>query len=534
MHFRMQFIASHFKMNNGNGNGHDFKGEFRGQLMGMLIVQNKTSILSIVYNFILIQLLDIICKKIEPIIEYINEYLQTFYKQNEEIEICCLYRNEWCSLMMRPLESGFSTPKFRGIYKEFPIITNLSPLKKMLLRDDIFICSRINSNNNIEIYITSSSMKMIDFNIWLNNLVKKSETKNRQKYYYTMCLKLEDKEQKTSRISCSYVSLKSNKTFENLFGPHIITARKKLDFFLNNEPHYNRLGIPYTIGFLLYGPPGTGKTSFIKAISNYTQKDIITIDLKIATKSFINNIFFKGKYGKNDNGNEIEINIERSIVVFEDIDCLGSVVLDRNQEINKQAINEEKQINDLTKDYIDPHDKIDLNFLLNILDGVFEIHGRTVIMTSNCPDKLDKALIRPGRIDHKIYCGHCENKTVEDMYFHFFNKKIEVTGFGSAETDCKMLPLEINEIFCSYLDDPEKALEEIEKKKMSSKTTDSQTTSTQTKETAKDVINKFIEFQKIRNNKIIIKYPTKKQKEQKEELSIDNINKLFNTFESLD
>ena len=44
--------------------------------------------------------------------------------------------------------------------------------------------------------------------------------------------------------------------------------------------------------------------------------------------------------------------------------------------------------------------------LLNVLDGVVDSPGRIVIMTTNFPDALDAALIRPGRMDKKIHLGY--------------------------------------------------------------------------------------------------------------------------------
>ena len=47
-----------------------------------------------------------------------------------------------------------------------------------------------------------------------------------------------------------------------------------------------------------------------------------------------------------------------------------------------------------------------LQGLLNVLDGVVDTPGRIVIMTTNHPEALDPALIRPGRIDKKVYLGY--------------------------------------------------------------------------------------------------------------------------------
>ena len=68
--------------------------------------------------------------------------------------------------------------------------------------------------------------------------------------------------------------------------------------------------------------------------------------------------------------------------------------------------------------------KVDLSFLLNLLDGVLENPGRIVIMTSNFPDTLDSALIRPGRIDVIAKFKNCSNKTVTDMLEFFYDIKL--------------------------------------------------------------------------------------------------------------
>ena len=53
-------------------------------------------------------------------------------------------------------------------------------------------------------------------------------------------------------------------------------------------------------------------------------------------------------------------------------------------------------------------DKLNLSGILNVLDGVVDCPNRIVVMTSNHPEKLDPALIRPGRVNLKLYLGYIE------------------------------------------------------------------------------------------------------------------------------
>eukprot|EP00904_Undaria_pinnatifida_P012176 jgi/Undpi1/8089/HiC_scaffold_24.g10561.m1 len=65
-------------------------------------------------------------------------------------------------------------------------------------------------------------------------------------------------------------------------------------------------------------------------------------------------------------------------------------------------------------------DKLDLAGLLNVLDGIVDTPGRIVIMTTNHPEALDAALIRPGRIDKKIYLGYMRYPAALEMTLHYF------------------------------------------------------------------------------------------------------------------
>merc|ERR1711918_34442 len=67
-------------------------------------------------------------------------------------------------------------------------------------------------------------------------------------------------------------------------------------------------------------------------------------------------------------------------------------------------------------------DKLDLAGLLNVLDGVVDSPNRIVIMTTNHPEKLDPALIRPGRINKQILMGYLQPPDALKMVEHYFGE----------------------------------------------------------------------------------------------------------------
>ena len=68
----------------------------------------------------------------------------------------------------------------------------------------------------------------------------------------------------------------------------------------------------------------------------------------------------------------------------------------------------------------DSSDDLNLAGILNVLDGVVDCPGRILIMTSNHPEKLDPALIRPGRIDRRIFLDYMTPCDARKMAAHHF------------------------------------------------------------------------------------------------------------------
>eukprot|EP00834_Sanchytrium_tribonematis_P000678 NODE_13_length_54415_cov_0.522424.p12 type:complete len:422 gc:universal NODE_13_length_54415_cov_0.522424:40303-39038(-) len=161
--------------------------------------------------------------------------------------------------------------------------------------------------------------------------------------------------------------------------------------FLGSQNWYHDRGIPYRRGYLLYGTPGTGKSSFIQALAGFLEYNICVINLSERGLT-------------DDRLAYLLVNApSRSILLVEDVDA---AFVERTSEEGFQSA-------------------VTFSGLLNALDGVIASEERLIFMTTNHIEKLDPALIRPGRVDKMVEMGNADNIQIKEMFKRFYNENDE-------------------------------------------------------------------------------------------------------------
>jgi mitochondrial chaperone BCS1 len=167
--------------------------------------------------------------------------------------------------------------------------------------------------------------------------------------------------------------------------------------FRRSKQRYEQLGVPYHRGYLLYGPPGTGKTSIVSALAAHFGMSVYSVNLT----EFNDRSLMKAV-------NQVPSN---SVLLFEDIDCM------KGSQARKDGPDDKGQN---AKESAPLINAVTLSGLLNVLDGFYAPAGVLFVMTTNHVDALDEALLRPGRIDYKLYMGKASERQKIELYRRFF------------------------------------------------------------------------------------------------------------------
>jgi mitochondrial chaperone BCS1 len=155
--------------------------------------------------------------------------------------------------------------------------------------------------------------------------------------------------------------------------------------FFASRDWYAQLGVPWRRGYLFYGPPGTGKTSLAFALAGHLNLDLCLLSLT------------NNKLTDQNIAELLQKTPSRSIILVEDVDAFFN-----------------------NRDKVESKIEISFSGLLNAIDGVAAQEGRLVVLTTNHREKLDPALIRPGRIDKQIALANASAIQAKALFLRFF------------------------------------------------------------------------------------------------------------------
>jgi transitional endoplasmic reticulum ATPase len=154
--------------------------------------------------------------------------------------------------------------------------------------------------------------------------------------------------------------------------------RETIQWPLEYPEVFEELDMEAAKGILMYGPPGTGKTLLAKAVANESDSNFISIK----GPELLNKFVGESEKGVREVFSKARENAP-TIVFFDEID---SIATERGGNTNDSGVGERV-----------------VSQLLTELDGLESLEDVVVIATTNRPDLIDSALLRPGRLDRHVH-----------------------------------------------------------------------------------------------------------------------------------
>lgn len=206
---------------------------------------------------------------------------------------------------------------------------------------------------------------------------------------------------------------------------------RDLRTFLASADRYRTLGTPWKRGYLLHGEPGNGKSSLIFTLASALDADIYYLSL---TSSRLDDEDLVHYLAQVPHG---------AFVVIEEIDVVTRTRAEESDD--------------------SPPTRVTLAGLLNALDGILALEGRIVFMTTNHLERLDPALIRPGRADVHVQVGNATKDQALRLFAAFYPEATpaEARRFEERIPAGVFSMAELQEHFLRHAGDPAGAMADI-------------------------------------------------------------------------
>ncbi|KAH8250820.1 hypothetical protein KR038_011013 [Drosophila bunnanda] len=164
-----------------------------------------------------------------------------------------------------------------------------------------------------------------------------------------------------------------------------LAMQQAIEWPLLHAEKFQRLGIKPPRGILMFGPPGCSKTMIAKALATESKLNFLSIkgpelfSMWVGeSERAVREVFRKARQ------------VAPAIVFFDEIDAIGGERSEGDGSGSGSGSSVKERV---------------LTQLLTELDGVEALQNVTIVAATNRPDMIDKALLRPGRIDRILYVG---------------------------------------------------------------------------------------------------------------------------------